>query len=36
MRLHIEHGAIPTVTVGSEKDIESPNKAVKEMIERAR
>jgi hypothetical protein len=35
MRLHIEHGAIPTVTVHSGAEIANPNKAVKEMLDLA-
>jgi hypothetical protein len=33
MRIHIEHGAIPTVTIGSETDIINPNPAVKRMLD---
>ena len=36
MRLHLEHGAMPTVTLRGAEDIERPNRAVKEMLERAR
>lgn len=35
MRIHLEHGAIPTVTIRSAEEISNPNKAVKEMLERA-
>jgi len=35
MKMHLEHGAIPTVTIRSAKDIESPNPAVKEILELA-
>jgi hypothetical protein len=33
MKMHLEHGAIPTVTIRSAKDIESPNPSVKEMLD---
>lgn len=36
MRLHEEHGAIPTVVVRSAEEILSPNRAVAREIERAR
>ena len=36
MKMHLEHGAIPTVTIRSAKDIESPNRFVKQMLEIAR
>jgi len=36
MNMHLEHEAIPTVTIGSAKDILAPNPAVKAMLERAR
>jgi hypothetical protein len=36
MKLHVEHGAIPTVTVRSGEDIAKPNKAVREMLEMAK
>ena len=36
MDMHLEHGAIPTVTIGSAQDILSPNTAVEAMLERAR
>jgi hypothetical protein len=36
MNMHLEHEAIPTVTIGSAKDILTPNTAVKAMLERAR
>ena len=35
MKMHLEHGAIPTVTIRSAKDIESPNPAVKQMLDLA-
>jgi len=35
MKMHIEHDAIPTVTIRSAKDILNPNAAVKDMLERA-
>jgi len=35
MRLHVEHKAIPTVTVRSGEEIEKPNEAVKRMLEMA-
>jgi len=33
MRIHLEHGAIPTVTIRSAQDIIAPNPAVKQMLE---
>lgn len=33
MRIHLEHGAIPTITINSEKDILNPNPAVKKMLD---
>ncbi len=33
MRIHMEHGAIPTITINSEKDIINPDPAVKRMID---
>jgi hypothetical protein len=36
MRIHAEHGAIPTVTVGSAAEIRQPNAAVKAALEAAR
>ncbi len=36
MRLHAQLGCIPTVTIGSAADIEKPNPAIAEMIERAK
>jgi hypothetical protein len=36
MNMHLEHGAIPTVTVRSAKDILQPNAGIKAMLERAR
>ncbi len=35
MKMHLEHGAIPTVTIRSAKDIESPNPSVKQMLDMA-
>jgi hypothetical protein len=35
MRIHEEHGAIPTITIRSAKDISDPNPAVKRILERA-
>ncbi|MDF2686112.1 MAG: hypothetical protein K0S55_1293 [Clostridia bacterium] len=32
---HIEHGAIPTITIGSAKEIENPTTAVKKMLDMA-
>jgi hypothetical protein len=36
MRMHLEHGAIPTVTIRSAKEILSPNRAVRQMLDRAK
>ena len=36
MRMHLEHGAIPTVTIRSAREILSPNAAVRQMLERAK
>ncbi len=36
MRIHEEHGAIPTLTVRSAKEIVEPNPAVKRILDRAR
>jgi hypothetical protein len=36
MRMHLEHGAIPTVTIRSAREILSPNAAVRRMLERAK
>jgi hypothetical protein len=33
MRIHLEHGAMPTVTISSAKDITEPNPAVKRMLD---
>ena len=33
MQIHMEHGAIPTITINSEKDILNPNPAVKKMLD---
>jgi hypothetical protein len=35
MRMHLEHGAIPTVTIRSASDIDDPNPAVQRMLELA-
>ena len=35
MKMHLEHGAIPTITVGSAKEIITPNFAVEQMLRRA-
>jgi hypothetical protein len=35
MRIHVEHGAIPTVTVRSAQDILNPNPGVKKMLDMA-
>ncbi|UCD53328.1 MAG: hypothetical protein JSW27_11900, partial [Phycisphaerales bacterium] len=34
MRMHLEHGAIPTVTIRSAREILSPNTAVRQMLDR--
>jgi len=36
MNMHLEHGAIPTVTIGSARDILAPNAAIRAMLDRAR
>lgn len=36
MRMHLEHGAIPTITIRGARDIVSPNGAVRQMLERAK
>ncbi|MDI6448988.1 DUF6259 domain-containing protein [Anaerobaca lacustris] len=36
MRMHLEHGAIPTVTIRSAREILSPNAAVRRMLDRAK
>jgi len=36
MRMHLEHGAIPTVTIRSPREILSPNAAVRQMLDRAK
>jgi len=36
MQMHLEHGAIPTVTIHSAREILSPNAAVRRMLARAR
>lgn len=35
MRIHLEHGAIPTITVRSAQDIINPNPAVKKLLDMA-
>ena len=35
MNMHLEHGAIPTVTLGSAKDILQPNAGIQAMLARA-
>jgi hypothetical protein len=35
MRIHQEHGAIPTVTIRSAREIREPNAAVKRLLDRA-
>ncbi|MCL4176713.1 MAG: twin-arginine translocation signal domain-containing protein [Verrucomicrobia bacterium] len=35
MRMHVEHGAIPTVTIRSAADLDNPNPAVRRMLELA-
>ena len=35
MQIHLDHGAIPTVTIKSAKDISSPNAAVKRLLDLA-
>ncbi len=36
MQIHLEHGAIPTVTIRSAREILHPNPAVRQMLDRAR
>jgi hypothetical protein len=36
MRIHVEHGAIPTVTIRSARDILRPNAGVRRMLELAK
>ena len=33
MRIHLEHGTIPTITIRSEEEIINPNPAVKQMLD---
>lgn len=33
MKIHLEHGAIPTITIRTEDDILNPNPAVKQMLD---
>ena len=33
MQLHLDHGAIPTVTIRSAEEISNPNPAVKRMLD---
>lgn len=35
MRIHEEHGAIPTITIGSAEELRKPNKVVKRILESA-
>ena len=35
MKMHLEHGTIPTVTIRSAEEIESPNTSVKQMLNMA-
>lgn len=35
MRIHDEHGAIPTITIKSSDEVRNPNRAVKRVLERA-
>lgn len=35
MKMHLEHGAIPTITIGSAREILNPNPTVEEMLRRA-
>ena len=35
MRIHEEHGAIPTITISSADEIEKPNRAVKRVLDQA-
>lgn len=35
MKIHLEHGAIPTITIRTEDDILNPNPAVKQMLDLA-
>jgi hypothetical protein len=35
MKLHIEHGAIPSITVRSADEINNPNASVKQILELA-
>jgi len=35
MQLHLEHGAVPTVTINTAEEITNPNPAVKRMLELA-
>lgn len=36
MQIHLEHGAIPTVTIRSAREVLSPNPAVRRMLDRAK
>jgi hypothetical protein len=33
MNIHLDHGAIPTITIGSAEEIANPNSAVKKMLD---
>ena len=35
IKIHLEHGAIPTVTINSSDEISNPNAAVKHLLELA-
>jgi hypothetical protein len=35
MQIHLEHNAIPTITIRSEEEIINPNPAVKRMLDLA-
>jgi hypothetical protein len=35
MRIHEEHGAIPTITIRSSREITEPNPAVKRILDQA-
>jgi hypothetical protein len=36
MKIHLEHGSIPTITINSVDEITNPNPAVKRMLELAK
>jgi len=33
MNIHLEHGAIPTITIDSAEEITNPNSAVKKILD---